>query len=255
MGSIAVKAVLLNSGGIVSQSLIKSYEHSAVASQRVLTMAADKAGLATADIEVIAVTNAGVDEVPVAHKSVSEVRATVSGVQWFFPNARTILSMGAEKFIGIQCIDAGAVGKFATNDKCASGSGSFLEIMASILEVEIEKMGELSLKASNKVEITSQCAVFAESDVVGYVHRGIKKADILMGVHEAVAANGFSILNRIGIEEDIILTGGVAKNAGVVDALERRLGTKVWVPADPEFSGALGAAVIARDSAGPRRQA
>jgi predicted CoA-substrate-specific enzyme activase len=132
---------------------------------------------------------------------------------------------------------------------CAAGTGRFLEVMARALEVELVEMGPLSLTSENRVSVSSVCTVFAESEVVGLIHQGVDKRDIIRGIHAAIADRTRALVGRVGIEPEITMTGGVAKNQGVVRELTERLGLRLNIPAEPQITGALGAALIARDRA------
>jgi len=136
---------------------------------------------------------------------------------------------------------------FTMNDKCAAGSGRFLEVMAKALETDLNKMGELSLQSKKKIEISSMCTVFAESEVVSAVASGHDSRDILNGIHHAIARRVSVMVEHVGIREKVTMTGGVAKNIGVVKALEEALSTKILIPGDPQIIGALGAAIIAME--------
>ena len=170
------------------------------------------------------------------------------GAHWLFPSARTVIDIGAESSKVMRLNEDGGVEDFAGNDKCAAGTGIFLDTMAKAMEVPVEEAGELSLNYTEKARISSMCAVFAESEVVSHIHRGTSRNDILAGIHESIADRVFGMSNRVGIKDDVVLTGGVALNIGMVKALEEKLERKIYVPEDPRITGALGAALIACDS-------
>ena len=150
----------------------------------------------------------------------------------------------------MRCDAKGNLTDFALNDKCAAGSGVFLETVADMLDVPLADMGGLALRGSRRLVLTSTCAVFAESEIVAEIHRGSSRADILWGVHESLVSKIAAMSRRVGIEPDLVLTGGVARNVGVVQALREQLQMDVAVPEHPEIAGALGAALLARASAG-----
>jgi len=163
--------------------------------------------------------------------------------------------MGGQDCKAIRCDEAGKVVDFVLNDRCAAGTGRFLEVMAGIMELCVEDIGELSLRAGEKVAISSVCAVFAKSEVMRLLRRGVTKPDILGGLHEAICNRVLILLNRIGIKEDFIITGGIAKNAGIARRLEKRVGLPVRLPDEPQIVGALGAAILARELLEGRRKA
>jgi len=150
----------------------------------------------------------------------------------------------------MRCDAKGNLTDFALNDKCAAGSGVFLETVADMLDVPLADMGGLALRGSRRLVLTSTCAVFAESEIVAEIHRGSSRADILWGVHESLVSKIAAMSRRVGIEPDLVLTGGVARNVGVVQALREQLQMDVAVPEHPEIAGALGAALLARAPAG-----
>ena len=143
--------------------------------------------------------------------------------------------------------DTGNVRNFVMNDKCAAGTGRFLEVMASALGVEIEEMGDLILRSNEKVEVSSMCTVFAESEVISLFAKGHNKADIASGISDSIARRITGLIGQVGLREQIVMSGGVAKNKGVVRAIESRIGTSLFVPEEPQIIGALGAAIVASE--------
>jgi predicted CoA-substrate-specific enzyme activase len=177
----------------------------------------------------------------------TEVMCDAKGAQYLFPQVRGIIDIGAESCRVIECDQKGNVVDFVLNDKCAAGTGIFLDSMAKALEVKPEEMGELSLKSMQDVNITSMCAVFAESEVVSLIHRKVDKVDILKGIHKSIASRICGLANRLRMEGEIAVLGGVAKNIGVITSLEEILRLKLAVPPNPQIVSALGAAFIARE--------
>jgi predicted CoA-substrate-specific enzyme activase len=167
-----------------------------------------------------------------------------------YPQARTVLDAGAESSTAIRLSADGAVADFAGNDKCAGGSGTFLDNMSRMLRIPLAEMGAVSLAATNAEPISAKCAVFAESEVISLVHRvpPVPAANIVAGIHESMVDRLFALAQRVGLQPELVMTGGVSKNSGVVRAMEARLGRPVSVPADPQIVGALGAALAARQS-------
>lgn len=249
IGSLTTKAVLLKDGEVLSYSLILSSEKSEVISKKAMDETLKKADLSINDVQYIVSTGAGRKEVPFANESITTPLAVSVGAIQVFPTARTTIDMGAENCVAVTCNEMGQVTNFIMNDKCAAGTGSFLETMAEALEVRLEDMGKLSLESKNKVNISSMCTVFAESEVIGYVHMGTNKVDIIRGLHDAVALRVFRMLNRVRFKKDLVMVGGVAKNIGVVNSLKNTIGLDILIPENPQIVGAIGAAIVAYDSA------
>jgi benzoyl-CoA reductase subunit D len=171
----------------------------------------------------------------------ADARAGVS----LFPTARPVLDVGAEEARAVKCDDKGIMVDFVVNERCAAGAGAFIEAMARALEVKLEEMGPLALKAERASPINASCVIFGESDVVTLIHRQESKPEIARAVFDAMADRVSSMLFRLGVNPDVVLVGGVAKDAGFVASLNRKLGLDVLIPEHPEFAGALGAAIIA----------
>lgn len=245
VGSLTVKAILLRDRHILAYSQILSREEAAVASQKVVGEVLESAGLTSTDVQYVVSTGVGRKEVPFADENVTTPFAISVGATEIFPLARTIIDLGAENCVVVTCDDKGQMVKFGMNDKCAAGTGIFLETMAEALEVTLEDMGRLSLESKNKTNISSMCAVFAESEVVGYVHTGINKVDIIRGLHDAISVRIVEMLNRVRFKREVVIVGGVARNIGLVASLENMLGFKILIPENPTLVGALGAALVA----------
>lgn len=240
--------VLFEDGQVLSYSIIGTGAESADSAQR--AMAAALAGvdhLSLGDIEYIIATGYGRVIVPFANETVTELSCHARGANWLFPSARTILDMGGQDCKAIRCDDKGRLQNFAMNDKCAAGTGRFLEVMASVMKLPLEQLGELSLEAKEEVKINNTCTVFAKSEVASLLRQGGDKRDILAGLHTAIATRIYTLLRRVGIEKDLVITGGIAKNIGVVQKVEERVGLKALIPQEPQIVGALGAALFTRD--------
>ncbi len=246
IGSETAKAVLLNDD-IIASKVIPIEEEARYVAARVLREAIKKAGLNPAEIGKIVVTGLDKKDWEMADESITEVSCAVKGAFALFPNARTIINMGAESCIVARCDENGLLVDYAINHKCGSGSGIFLEIAAKALEVDIEQMGELSLESKNNIEMTSTCAVFAESEVVSFIHNGVKKEDIIKAIHDSLASRTASMVKSVGLEQDVIFIGGVSRNMGMAEALSRQLEAKVLVPEEPETVVAFGAALAAKE--------
>jgi predicted CoA-substrate-specific enzyme activase len=186
--------------------------------------------------------------IPFAHKNVSEISCHAKGANWFFPGGRTILDMGGQDCKAIRCNEVGKVTNFVMNDKCAAGAGRSMGIMAELVGVPLEDLGEMSLQPENGgVSISSTCVVFARSEVLGYLRQGAPKEGILAGACEALCKRVLGLLRRVGTEEEFVISGGIAKNVGVVQRLEKTLGMKPNICFEPQIVGALGAAIFARE--------
>lgn len=249
VGSLTTKAVLFKDTKILSFSQILSSEKVEVISKKVMGEALKSAGLTITDVQYVVSTGVGRKEVSFANENITAPLAITVGATQIFPTARTIIDLGAENCVVVTCNEKGQIANFAMNDKCAAGSGLFLETMAEALEVRLEDMGKLSLESKNKVNISAMCAIFAESEVIGYVHMGANKVDIIRGLHDAVSLRIFEMLNRVHFKKDVVMVGGVAKNIGVVNSLKNTIGFDILIPEKPHIVGALGAAIIAYDKA------
>ena len=245
IGSTMTKVV------IVGQEVIASVVRVTRPEQRRLAYftvneALRKANLSFEELTYVVATGYGRINVPFADRQLTEISCHARGVASLVPEARTIIDIGGQDCKGIKVAGGKVVG-FVMNDKCAAGTGRFLELTASTLGVRVEDIGELALTSRNPVEISSTCTVFAQQEVVSKLAEGVALNDILAGLHQAIASRILSLVNRLGIEPEVVVTGGGAKNIGLVRALERKLGFPIALPPDPLLSGALGAALLGRD--------
>lgn len=250
MGAKTTKVVILNDDQVVAKSLVLTGFEQQEAAAKAMSEALARATLSRDDISRMVATGAGRKAVPWVKENVTEVSADARAMVFLFPKVRTLIDVGAEEGRAIKCTSDGKVTDFVLNEKCAAGAGTFIEAMARALELRPEEMGELSLQSTTGVPMNAQCTVFAESEVVSLIHAKTPKSDIVRAVHDAIASRIASMARRVGVENDIALIGGVAHNVGFVDALQRGLESAVLVPADPEFVGALGAALIAKEQGG-----
>jgi benzoyl-CoA reductase subunit D len=245
MGAQSVKTVILSDGKVIARSIVSTGFEPVEAAKKGLAQAIAEAGMKREDIGKIVSTGAGRKSVDFADNNVTEVTADARGIIWLHPVVRTIVDIGAEEARGISCDAQGRVLDFAKNDKCAAGSGAFVESMARALEIKVPEMIELSLKSTQDAPINATCAVFAESEVVSLIHSKIQKADIAHAVHDAIASRVSSMVRRIPVEKEVALFGGVANNAAIVDVMKKHLGVDILVPEEPQYVGALGAALSA----------
>jgi predicted CoA-substrate-specific enzyme activase len=246
IGSTMTKVVITAEEDIVS-SLVKS----TTPEQRLLAYSAMEEALEHEhipfnDISCIIATGYGRINVPFADKQVTEITCHTRGVAKLIPNVRTIIDIGGQDCKGIK-VEGNRPGNFVMNDKCAAGTGRFLEITARALGVPLEEMGPLSLTSTNAIEISSTCTIFTEQEVVSKLAHGIPLNDILNGLHQAIATRIYRLVNRLKIEREVVITGGGAKNIALIKALENKMKLPAVVPDNPLITGALGAALIARE--------
>lgn len=245
IGSTMTKVVIMNEAIFSSVVGPTGPEHRKLAN-RVMEEALAKANLSFNDITYVVATGYGRINVPFADKQITEISCHARGVGSLLPTARTVIDIGGQDCKGIKLSNGRAV-DFVMNDKCAAGTGRFLEVIAEALGVKLEEMGELSLSAKNEVKISSTCTVFAEQEAVSQLADGVPLEDLVAGLHEAIASRIYGMVRRLKIERDVVVTGGGAKNIGLVKALEAKLGYSVLIPPEPLLTGAIGAALLGKD--------
>jgi len=248
IGSLTAKALILKDNQILSYSIIQTGADSVEAARAAMNVALRNAGMLLGDVEHIVSTGYGRALVPFAHKNITEISCHAKGAHWFFPTARTILDMGGQDCKAIRCDQKGQVANFVMNDKCAAGTGRFMELMARTLELPLDDIGKLSLQIVKRpCTISSVCTVFAKSEVLVLLRRGEHKNDILAGLCEALASRVFNLMSSVGVEAEFVMTGGIAKNIGMVRRLEERAQLRANIPFEPQIVGALGAALFAKE--------
>lgn len=248
VGSLSGKAVILEDNRIVSWGLVPTGPDSSATAKEAMDMALQKGGLAMDSIQFVVSTGYGRVVVPFAQRNVTEISCHAKGANFFFPGVRTILDMGGQDCKAIRCDAAGKVVNFAMNDKCAAGAGRSMEVMADLFQIPLAEMGPLSLQVVNgEVSVSSTCTVFAKSEVLAHLRQGVPKNDILAGLCAALATRVYGLLKRVGIEPEFVISGGIAKNTGVVTRVEQKVGLKANICFEPQIVGALGAAIFARD--------
>ncbi|MGQ9571888.1 MAG: acyl-CoA dehydratase activase [Dehalococcoidia bacterium] len=249
VGSATGKALIMKDGSIVSFSIIPSTTRPERTAQLAMEEALSKAGLASLEeLDYVVGTGYGRVRVPFANENISEITCHARGASWLSPTIGTVIDIGGQDCKVMSLADGGKVLDFVMNDKCAAGTGRFLEAMARALEVELQELATLSLQSKNPASITAQCSVFAESEVITLLNDGADVVDVAAGIHVAIAGRVTSLVRRVGIIEDVTVTGGCAKNEGLIASLEQKLGVNIKIlPEDPQVVGALGAAVIARE--------
>jgi len=247
IGSRASKAVVMKDGSLLSSVTCDTGPESVKTSQITMEEVLKGTGLSLRDIQYIVATGYGRVLVPFASENISEISCHARGINWYFPSVRTILDMGGQDCKAIRCDADGTVTNFIMNDKCAGGTGRFLEMIAEVLNTPLEEIGDLSLKSQNSIPFNTICAVFAKSDAITHLRGGVDKSDILAGLHEAIATRCLSLLKRVSIEADFSITGGIAKNRGMVAKLKGKVGLEPLLCEDPQIIGALGAALFAEE--------
>jgi len=248
IGSTMTKVVIVDEDGEVCSRIVgpTGAEHRRLAN-RVMEEALKQANLPFNQISYVVATGYGRVNVPFADRQITELSCHAKGVSSLFPNVRIAIDIGGQDAKGMKIIN-GSLVDFVMNDKCAAGTGRFLEVISDALGIKVEDLGSISLKSTDKVKISSVCTIFAQQEVVSYLSEGTPLEDIVAGLHEAIAGRVVRMVKRLKIEPDVVLTGGVAKNIGVVRAVREHIGLEVLVPDDPLLSGALGAAILGKET-------
>ena len=252
IGSINSKAVIFANNAIVSWVVIPSGGNTAIAAGEVIKHALKKAGISNKDIAYIVATGYGAANMPLANQSTNDISCHGRGISYLFPSVRTVVDIGGQFSRAFKIDKEGHLLTFVLSEKCAAGSGRLLQVIARVLQVEVQELGELSLKSRNKVNFTTGCAVFNESEAISRIAEGTLKEDIAAGVQQALAGKIQSLMERLSIEPDCALIGGGAKNIGLVKSIENLLKQTILVPEEPQIIAALGAALIARDKIRPK---
>jgi predicted CoA-substrate-specific enzyme activase len=250
VGSLGTKGVVLKDGKIAGHAIIPSQLNSEEGGLAVLAEALKNAGIDRKDVDFIVSTGYGRISASYANKTVTEITCHAKGANFLYPKVRTIIDMGGQDCKAIRIDAKGAVVDFAMNDKCAAGTGRFLEVMANVFKVKLADLGALALEGTEIVPMSSTCTVFVESETISLLARGEKPSNIINGIHHAIANRVNGLFSRVGIESEVFFSGGVAKNIGMKTALQKVM--KVTIPEptfDPQLTGALGAAVLAQNFA------
>lgn len=245
MGARSAKAVVIGMDGLVRGSaLARMRPDFDGLAREVLARAADASGGRAGDVAYVATTGLGRYNVPLGDIQITDITAVARGAAQLFPGTRSVIDIGAQSTRAMRVLAGGRVKEFRSNDKCAAGAGGFAERAARYLELRLEDLGELSLRATSPQPISSVCAVFAESEIINLVTAGHGVEDIVRGIHDSLAQRAFQLLKRVGIEPEVTFVGGMARQAGMRLALEEALATPVNVPAEPDLVAALGAALL-----------
>ncbi len=246
IGSTMTKAVILNQGILTTVIGPTGPEHRMLAN-RVMEQALNQVGLPFSSITYVVSTGYGRINVPFADKQVTEISCHAKGIFHLFPRARTIIDIGGQDSKAIKIHGDGRPADFVMNDKCAAGSGRFIEVIADTLGLRLEDMGDISLQGKNPANISSLCTIWAQQEVAESLAKGVAIPDLVAGVHRSLADRVARMARRLRIEDEVVLTGGGGKNKGLVHALADELDREIVVPGEPLITGALGAALLGKD--------
>ncbi len=249
IGSTTAKCALIEDGRIVGKSLAPVGVELVKDAERALEQALAEAGRDRGEVRVVTGTGYGRFKVTFGQFTVTEIGCHAKGAHFLFPGTRLVLDIGGQDTKAIKVDPNGEVVDFAMNDKCAAGTGRFLDVCAGALGYDVSEIGALSLGARHPVKVTNTCTVFAESEVTGYVARGKDPKDILAGLYGGIVSRSLSLMQRVGVEPEVTFTGGVSKNEGMVRTLERRLALRVNVSPLSQYVGAVGAALYGLERA------
>jgi predicted CoA-substrate-specific enzyme activase len=247
IGSRAAKAVVMKDDEIISSFIGDTGPESVKTANMTISAVLKDTGLSVNDIDYIVATGYGRVLVPFARENISEISCHARGINWYYPSVTTILDMGGQDCKAIRCDSQGNVTNFVMNDKCAGGTGRFLEMIAEVLSVKLTEIGDMALRSQNTIPFNTICAVFAKSEAISYLRHGVVHSDILSGLNEAIAIRCHNLLKKVSIEKDFTITGGIAKNKGMVTKIADKVGIEPLLAEDPQIIGALGAALFARD--------
>ena len=245
VGSITTKAAAVEDGKLICDNVMMTGYNAAKAAKTVYDGILAELGVEPSVIHGVVATGYGRNSVEFAKRKVTEITCHAAGAYYLNPKIRSVVDIGGQDSKAIVLDETGRVKDFVMNDKCAAGTGRFLEVMARALEVDLEAFGAISFQSQDQASISSLCTVFAESEVISLISKGEKRENIIAGIHEAIVARVVSMAGRVGLIEPVMMTGGVAKNIGVVRAFEKKIGKSIEVSAKAQVVGAIGAALIA----------
>lgn len=257
IGSLTAKAVIMENGDVLAQAVIRAKTKPAESAAEVMQLALQQAGLTMDDMGYIVGTGYGREQVPFVHSVESEISCHAKGASRIMPSVRMVIDIGGQDAKATRMDDQGKVARYLYNDKCASGTGRFLEVMAEALEIPLEELGNVGAQSKEKLTISNQCVIFAETEVVSLVNDGKETSDIINALHHALAKRVAALAKSIQVEEDVVMTGGVAKNSGVFNAMSEALNVplKAIDGVDPQIIGAMGAAFYAQEKASAIKKA
>lgn len=251
IGSSTSKGVIARDGSPEAYQLLLSGIDYRATAEKLRDELLEKAGLSPKDVSYIVATGQGAGNVKYSDRQVTDIRCCARGINNILPSVRTVIDVQAQSSQIIKLNENGQVINFVVSERCAAGSGRFLEVIANVLQIDLSDIGPLSLKAKNPITFTTNCAVFGESEAISRVAEGVSKEDILAGVHKALGTKISALINRVGLEKDCAISGGGALDVGLVKNMEETLGIQLLVPPKPQFVTALGAAIIAGDKKKP----
>lgn len=250
-GSTSTNAVIIDENRqLLASAVLRTGAKSAESAEYILNEVLKQAGLKKDSLTFIVSTGYGRVSIPFADDAVTEISCHGKGAHFLNPDVHTVLDIGGQDSKAIRLDENGEVADFVMNDKCAAGTGRFLEMMAHTLEIDIDQLGPISLKWKEDIKISSMCSVFAESEVISLIAQNKETADIAHGIHQSIVSRAVSLMKRVRMEPGYMMTGGVARNEGVVSVLEETLGAPVFISENPEIVGALGAALYAQERHG-----
>lgn len=248
IGSASSKAVILEDGRKKVLSAVVQAGTGTSGPGRLMEELFRGSDLSLDDIRFVVATGYGRFSVPFADKQISEITCHAKGIYSLLPQVRTIIDIGGQDAKAIKLDAKGNILKFVMNDKCAAGTGRFLDVMSRVLEVGLPDMEKAHFQSKHPATVSSTCTVFAESEVISQLSQGVPRNDIVAGVHKSIASKACSLVYRVGVEDDVVICGGVAQDGGVIDAIMQELGRNVTVAPDPQLTGALGAALLAYET-------
>lgn len=248
IGSLSTDGVIINDDKkLAAQTVVETGHDGVAASRRVLEILCNELSVDPEDINYIISTGYGRQRAPYSNEDVTEITCHAKGAHFLFPRTRIVIDIGGQDSKIIKLNGNGRVIDFVMNDKCAAGTGRFLENMARALNLSIEDFGKIGLEAKEAAHVSSMCTVFAESEIVSLIHQGVPRDKIIRGLHNSIASRIAGMVERVGLEEEVTMSGGVAKNPCMVRAMEEKLKVKINIPEEPQTVGALGAALIAHE--------
>ena len=255
VGSLTSKAAVMRvEGGRMRKAgsgIIRSRTKPQESAAKAMAAALDAAGVKMEDVQYCVGTGYGRGKMDFVNEAVSEIKCHAKGANWLLPSARTVIDIGGQDCKAIMLDAKGNVENFITNDKCASGTGRFLEVMARVLNIDISELSALSGKSRSPLTLASTCTVWAQADVIKHLNSGVPIEDIAAGINTAMAARVALLVNSLGLKNDVCMTGGGAKNTGLVNTLEGLIGSSIKRirKDDPQLAGAIGAAIVAKEKA------
>ncbi len=249
IGSTATKGLILKDGEDIVTTAVVDVGAGTSGPAKVMTEIFAKSGLSRSDIAFVMATGYGRNTFEAADAQMSELSCHAKGAHFLFPHVRTIIDIGGQDSKALKIADNGMLESFVMNDKCAAGTGRFLDVIAKVLEIDINELEKYDELSTQEIIISSTCTVFAESEVISQLAKGTKKQDIIKGIHKSIASRVGSLAKRVGIRDDVVMTGGVALNKGMIKALSENIGFEIHTSEYCQLNGALGAAVFAHQKA------